>query len=330
MTIAPSKKFRLRQHFILISAISCCCAPRSFNAASEAQSGDGAKLEVQKDYVVSLPEISALTRMDTGSAAEVVAVGDVEHTAAILPLDRDERAGEAEKLSLASVFEARDGEPSQWEALAADGEGHLAVMQEYPGTIYVLNPARSRVSARIELKVPKSSPLHDEWEQDTNSRGEGMLLLSNGHIIVLKEKNPQMLVEFGPEGESASGWSPELFLSRGRPFPLPEQNEVTFVPLHAWKFKGATADLLADASDIAVGPDNRVYVLSDQARVIARFETELRPSEESAEHKAHWKLPKDVEKPEGLAIDSRGRPWVAIDQKDTDKPNLFVLEPIAR
>jgi hypothetical protein len=44
--------------------------------------------------------------------------------------------------------------------------------------------------------------------------------------------------------------------------------------------------------------------------------------------KKYWKLPKKLKNPEGMVIDSNKQPIIAIDNKDDDKPNLFLLSPL--
>ena len=46
------------------------------------------------------------------------------------------------------------------------------------------------------------------------------------------------------------------------------------------------------------------------------------------DYDAYWKLPADLKKAEGLIIDADMRPWISIDIKQKDKPNLFRLSPI--
>ena len=59
---------------------------------------------------------------------------------------------------------------------------------------------------------------------EPNSRGEGMILMKNGHVLVLKEKQPSMLIEFGPKGDLPMGYGPDTFLAHGEAFALPPQN----------------------------------------------------------------------------------------------------------
>jgi uncharacterized protein YjiK len=175
----------------------------------------------------------------------------------------------------------------------------------------------------IELKVPKSHAIHADWEKDTNSRGEGLVLLDNGHMLLLKEKNPVQLIEFGPSGESAGGFKPGDAVEGSETFSLPK-NGTEFVPLKVWDLGTKSQPHLSDASDLAIGPNGKLFALSDSAGRIVALENVLKPSEDKFKVKEAWILPKKVEKAEGLAFSAAFEPIVVSDISGQDK-NLFVL-----
>ena len=150
-----------------------------------------------------------------------------------------------------------------------------------------------------------------------------MVLLKNGHILLLKEKDPPALIEFGPEDDEPSGYKPGD-ASTTTAFPLPDEEETKFVDLAVWRIGDKSAPLAGDLSDVAVGPKGVLYVLSDEGRLIAQLESTLRTEEEAFRFKSVWKLPKVIDKPEGLTFRPDGRALVAIDSTST-KDNLFVL-----
>jgi hypothetical protein len=78
-----------------------------------------------------------------------------------------------------------------------------------------------------------------------------------------------------------------------------------------------------------VGPDGRLYLLSDKSESIARLE-DLPPGGGTAVSIAAWRI-RDLEgKPEGLAFTPRGRAIVALDTRKA-RHNLVLLDPaIAR
>ena len=50
-----------------------------------------------------------------------------------------------------------------------------------------------------------------------------MILMKKGHVLVLKEKQPSMLIEFGPEGDAPMGYGPDTFLQRVKSSPYPSR-----------------------------------------------------------------------------------------------------------
>jgi hypothetical protein len=80
-----------------------------------------------------------------------------------------------------------------------------------------------------------------------------------------------------------------------------------------------------DFSDLEIGPDGRLYLLSDKSAAIARLD-ELRPGARSAACTAAWRLDDLDGKPEGLAFDPLGRAVVALDKRKA-RNNLALLEP---
>jgi hypothetical protein len=125
------------------------------------------------------------------------------------------------------------------------------------------------------------------------------------------------------------GYNPDTFLGYREAFTLPRQSE-TWVALKAWEFSDRLGELARDASEITLGPDGRVYLLSQKSSTLIRLEKALKPNEGkvNVDHEVYWKLPGGIEKAEGLVIDADMHPWIGIDIKQKDKPNLFRLSPI--
>jgi hypothetical protein len=73
-----------------------------------------------------------------------------------------------------------------------------------------------------------------------------------------------------------------------------------------------------------------VYLLSQESSTLIRLEKVLKPNEDkiNVDHDVYWKLPRGIEKAEGLVIDAEMHPWIGIDIKQKDKTNLFRLSPI--
>ncbi len=101
--------------------------------------------------------------------------------------------------------------------------------------------------------------------------------------------------------------------------------EQTFVASAVWVPDKALTKACADFSDLAIGPDGRLYLLSDKSATIARIDA-LAPGGGNAALTAAWRLRGLGGKPEGLAFTAGGRAIVALDKRKSRR-NLAVLEP---
>ena len=212
----------------------------------------------------------------------------------------------------------------QIEAICADGEGRVVLMQESPPRVEVIDAELSRVIAIIDLIVEGRSNLARSWSDPQGSRGEGAVLLASGHLLVAKEKKPAALLEFGPRGAQPRGLVQEGALAQGARWPM-ESGSYEFVVLATWMPNEALANACADFSDLEIGPDGKLYLLSDKSATIARID-DLRPEGGSAACTATWQLDDLDGKPEGLAFDATGRAVVALDKRKA-RNNLVLLEP---
>jgi hypothetical protein len=212
----------------------------------------------------------------------------------------------------------------QIEAICADGGGRILLLQETPPRVEVIDPEASRVVASIELWMDGQGPLARSWSDPNGSRGEGMVLLPGGHLLIAKEKHPSALIEFGPANSRARGLSRGEALADGKRWPIGKGCH-RFVALAVWYPNKALAKACADFSDLAIGPDGRLYLLSDQSTAIVRLE-DLSPDGGVASLAAAWWLGDLGGKPEGLALTAEGRAIVALDKRKA-RHNLFLLEP---
>ena len=94
--------------------------------------------------------------------------------------------------------------------------------------------------------------------------------MRNGHLLIAKEKNQAAFIEFGPEGEATGGFGPESALEGGARWPIGPGDHV-FVPLAVWMPSLKLQAVCEDFSDLEVGPDRRLYLLSDKSQSIARI-----------------------------------------------------------
>ena len=95
--------------------------------------------------------------------------------------------------------------------------------------------------------------------------------------------------------------------------------------LAIWVPDKTLAKTCADFSDLEIGPDGCLYLLSDKSSTIARLD-DLPAGGGSAALVDAWRLDDLDGKPEGLAFTAQGHAVVGL---DTRKPrrNLVLLEP---
>ena len=160
------------------------------------------------------------------------------------------------------------------------GTGRSVLLQEEQARLLVFAPDLSRLLHTLVLAVPADDPvLNPAWRREPNSRGEGLLLLRRGHVLIAKERDAPCLIEFGPPGDRPTGVTPDTVLPPNEPFQRPDATKTELVPLAVWPLSAATARTLPTINDLALGPDGRVYALSSHAQVIARMEQRLTPGE---------------------------------------------------
>jgi hypothetical protein len=287
-------------------------------------------LSVRALASLPLKEISGLgqRRLSEEDVAQVLAVGDEEFT--VLAGDVTEELTDLSFDSYKLHDVLSEGEPaagSQWEAADGDQTGRVFVLQESTGKVFVIDRGFEKLLTTIDLSLDSDAGRGLEWTDEPNAQGEGLVLLSNGHLLIAKEKDPPLLMEFGPSEEDPSGSEPELLFLTDREFPLPGEGRIEYVLLKVWELDAEAGDAIGDISDVAVGPDRTLYLLSDESRCIARLEAVLTPGEHRLSAVKLWRLPEEVKQPEGLILLEDLSPVVAVDRSEKDD-NLFVLDPL--
>lgn len=271
------------------------------------------KLDVLDVADVPLRELSGFAlRSD-----EVLAVGDREptiFTAAVASWPLQWRAIDLSGLNLP------DG-GTQFEAVVPTGPDTVLVLQEQPARVLNIDLAGPALLGQVHLDVPEGHQLRDAWLGDRSSRGESLLLAERGHLIVVKEKDPPAILEFGPPGDAPAGWR-----RGGSPVP-PLPGDATLTVLATWWLGEKLQRQLPDISDATVGPDGRLYLLSDQGASLARLPDLLDPRGGTVEAVAVWRIGGGSDNPEGLVILPDGTPLVGLDTK-SPRRNLLRLEKI--
>lgn len=281
------------------------------------------KLAVRDISDVPLREVSGLAVRER----HLLAVGDHDPVLFTASLDTWPLRWEAIDLSGLGVVDGA----VQFEAVESVGGDAVLVLQEQPARILHLQLGGPSLIGTISLEVPAGHPLRESWLGDRSSRGEAMVLTAGGHLIVVKEKNPTAILEFGPAGDAPLGWRRGAPASGTSSAPCagfaPPSGDATWPLLATWSLSGALAEALPDVSDAAIGPDGALYLLSDQGAAIARLPDDLAPHGGVVEYGSWWRIAGGPAKAEGLAILADGTPLVALDTK-SGRRNLLRLQPL--
>jgi hypothetical protein len=205
-----------------------------------------------------------------------------------------------------------------------DGLGRVLLLQETPPRVELIDPQALEVVASIDLEVEGDGEIAQAWSDPKGSRGEGMVLLPGGHLLVAKEKKPAAFIEFGPLHSESRGLVPGGALPDGEPWPT-KRGHHRLVALASWLPDKMLSKTCADFSDLEIGPDGCLYLLSDKSSTIARLD-DLPAGGGAASLLDAWRLGDLDGKPEGLAFTAQGHAVVGL---DTRKPrrNLVLLEP---
>ena len=285
------------------------------------------RLKVSRVVDVPLREVSGIClRRGRNGRMFLLAVGDRVAKIAWSSLPRDdEGAIDWRKDGIAklpgSMLPKHD---PQVEAVCADGPGRVLLLQETPPRAEFIDPREQRVIASIDLEVGGDGKIARAWSDPNGSRGEGVVLLPGGHMLVAKEKKPSCLIEFGPPHSRSRGLVRGGALPDGGRWSIRKGNQ-RFVALATWLPDKKLAKACADFSDLEIGPDGYLYLLSDKSSTIVRLDN-LQAGGGTAALLDVWRLGDLEGKPEGLAFTARGRAIVGLDTRKARR-NLVLLEP---
>lgn len=262
-------------------------------------------LETGSHWELPLEEVSALAvrRGGRAGAPQLIAVGDGRWALALAAVG----AAGVSSGRAAEVDVGQDPDPpdSEFEGVASDGIGRVFVLREGAARILVLDGGLRGVEGAIDLRVSPDEPGFGREFNDpreANSRGEGLLLLRGGHVLVAKQRKPVRLIEFGPPGDGAHGFAPGSALGGDEAFELGGEGIVEMDVMASWKVDHD----LKSINDLAVGADGRLHVVSSKSRSIGRVEADLEPGGGKA-RLTTYELPDDLfhtddDKAEGLVF----------------------------
>ena len=275
--------------------------------------GKSPKLGVRDVGDIPLREVSGLAVRGT----QLLAVGDhdpVVFTAALEPWPLRWQGIDLGGLGLP------DG-GTQFEAIQPTGEHTVLVLQEQPARVLHIDLSVPSLIGTLLLDVPDGHRLREAWLGDRSSRGESLVLADRGHLLVVKEKDPPAILEFGSAGDAPVGWR------RGGPTVAPPAGDAALTVLATWWLGEGLGKGLPDISDATVGPDGRLYLLSDQGGAIARLPDSLDPQGGEVEAEALWRIAGSPENAEGLVILEGGTVLVGLDTKSPER-NLLQLNQL--
>jgi uncharacterized protein YjiK len=290
-----------------------------------------APLRILESFNVPAKEISGATwRVDPKTKkSELLLQSDRKHS--LYFVDWDARASGVIKVreyDLKSIDQQLDPKHSGWESVSADDSGRVYLLQEDPARVLVISADLTKLEATIELLPPTDPAERKAWLNEPNSRGEGMLLLKNGHILFLKEKKPLRLIEYALPSEKPTGYKKSLNVEHSGTFALPQGEKISFAPIAEWRLDDDSDLMMEDASSLDTDDDGNLFLLGDKRNWIASIGAKLDPSQKTVSISKIWIFPAGIKKAEGFAIDKDGRPVVAIDSKVKDRGNLFLLSPL--
>jgi uncharacterized protein YjiK len=287
------------------------------------------ELSVRDVYDLQLREVSGICERAAGDGRprQLLAIGDDSHHLLVGDLEPEvpEEFARHDLEPLLTGAGVRLGRSSQWEGVDTDETGRVFVLREVPGTVFVFDPELGRLLHVLHLTVEDDPGEQEAWDADENALGEGLLLLRNGHLFVVKEEKPRQLLEFGLPGEQAQGLHGDLLVTDTGRFSTPGERTATFHMLSAWDLGGEALERVGDLSDVTVGPDGRVYLLSDESRCIARLQPTVPPESGTVAVDRIWGLPDRLHQPEGLVIAPTWDVLIATDHEE-QRENLFLMD----
>ena len=274
------------------------------------------ELQPARTEDVPVPELSGLALVPGGDGSpELLAIGDRKS----LLLRATLRDGPLDWSTVEVVYDGR--REGQFEGVAVTGGGTVLVLREDPPSVLVLDRAGGVIET-IVLEPGDRGRLSDVLS-DSSSSGEGLLPLRGERLLVVQEKAPTLLVEFGPQEGKPSGVSVDSFPLWDERW---EGGNNRLYALAAWQLGG-----VEDISDLAFA-GGVLYCLSDQSRQVVAVDLPLDPGSRRADAGDRWDLSVPERqgepggKPEGLVVTADGALIVGLDTKSA-RANLCWYRP---
>lgn len=270
---------------------------------------------------IPVREASALAVVRRAGGEALMAVGDRDASLAVGQLSNG-RPQDWQQVDLSAAFAAVDADGTQLEAVAGDAAGNVLLAQEDPSRVFVLDADLAQITHVVDLDARTDAALAEGWERDENSKVESIVPGPDGQLLVVKEKKPICLAMFAPTAV-ASATLADLRTVPGNWAESLGQSLGSLKAVASWP-AGKSLQRLGDISDATIGPDGALFLLSDQSAAIARVD-ELPAAGEKVSAVEVWEIEGWPDKCEGIAFDSQGYCYVAIDSPK-DAKNLLVFD----
>lgn len=269
-----------------------------------------ARLRILDTYDSPIDEASGLCTATLSDGHEcLVVVGDADTTIAWTPLESG-APSQWQKLDLTELAGVPD-DLGQFEAVADAGQGRVLVLGEEPALLVLVDPLAGECLGWWHLTMKESPDFQELWDRDENSRGEALLPLPDGHLLVLKEKSPVVAIECGPGGRTS--WDRSAVVDVWAP---PDGHEL---PVVHWS---DITDAPRDISDCTLS-DGRIVAVSDKDACLVL----LTHDGESFAAGESLPLDKKISKPEGLTVTAAGEWFVAMDSRETSGSLVRIQAP---
>lgn len=196
------RRVRTAERARLFAVFACLWATGGLADADggPATNGSAPRLGIVEQYNLPMKEISGLAlERSRPDGISLYAVGDATFNIGRFTHDRSAAAIAIAIRDVANTLRAKAGTASQWEAVAADGASNICILAEKSSRVVCLSSDVKQEIGHLRLDVDNDARLAKQWKNEPNSRGEGMILMRGGHVLVLKEKRPSLLIEFGPK-----------------------------------------------------------------------------------------------------------------------------------
>ena len=210
----------------------------------------------------------------------------------------------------------------QWEAIYVDPLKRIFLLNEPLATILVYDQKKQDITHRINLNNFSLEKKLGKFSKDPNSQGEGLLPLRNGHILVIKESKPSLIIEFGLATEKAQGFSKNLLVDEKNNFTLTEE-KIQMIPLAFWKLPKEFSS--CDLSELNYSREGKLEILSQRCQALIKIK-DLEVEKKIVTIEKIWNLPRALKYAEAfISLEKTGDFIVFEDKKNIFEKNSYFL-----